>query len=217
MTGSATTGADVLSAVRGVSVDLGGRRVLDGVDLEVRAGEQLTLVGRSGSGKTTLMLLLAGLLPPSAGQVDLRLDPREVMYVPQGPSLLPELSAQDNAALPLRLRGTPPAEALRRGREQLALLGLDDARRALPGELSGGMQQRVALARALATGPRLLLADEPTGALDTATAGRTMDVLRAAAERMGTAVVIATHDPAVAAGSTRLLRVDGGRTREAAA
>ena len=208
---------DLVGAVRGASVDLGGRRVLESVDVEVRAGEQVTLVGRSGSGKTTLLMLLAGLLAPTAGRVELRIGRDQVMYVPQGPSLLPELSAQDNAALPLRLRGTSPAEALRRAREQLALLGLRDAAEALPAELSGGMQQRVALARALAADPRLLLADEPTGALDTATAREAMGVLSAAAHRSGIAVVVATHDDDAGTAGARVLRVDGGRTVEVSA
>ncbi len=208
---------EALVALQGVGIDLGRRRVLDGVDLHVHAGEQLALVGRSGSGKTTLLLVLAGLLAPSAGTAEVRLAPGEVMYVPQAPSLLPELSAEDNAALPLRLRGVAPAEALLRAREQLVLLGLADALLALPGELSGGMQQRVALARALAAGPRLLLADEPTGALDSATARTTVLALRAASRAGGAALVIATHDPAVAAGSSRLLRLRAGHALEDAA
>ncbi|MBL7260208.1 ATP-binding cassette domain-containing protein [Paractinoplanes lichenicola] len=178
-------------------VAYGGRTVLDGFSAELGDGEHYALTGRSGSGKTSLLLVLAGLLEPTGGTVDRTLEPREVVYVPQAPSLVPELSALQNAALGLRLRGHAPAEAEDRAREQahaLGLAGIDDA---LPAELSGGMQQRVALARALAMAPRLILADEPTGALDRATAARTIDVLLRQAR--DSALVVATHDPDVAA------------------
>lgn len=181
-----------------IHVRFAGRAVLDGFSLELQQGEQCTLTGRSGSGKTTLLLVLAGLLTPTSGAVELLLAREQVVYVPQAPSLVPELTALQNASLGLRVRGVIPAEALERGRIQLRALGLADADEALPAELSGGMQQRVALARALAVEPQLLLADEPTGALDQATGNRVVDVLREHAARTGAAILVATHDLHVA-------------------
>jgi ABC-type lipoprotein export system ATPase subunit len=164
-------------------------------------------VGRSGSGKTTLLLILAGLLTPTSGAVELMVPPKDIAYVPQSPSLVAELTAAQNASLGLRVRGVPPGEADKRGRDQLRALGLHDADDALPAELSGGMQQRVALARALAIAPLLLLADEPTGALDHTTGIRAIDVLTEHAARTGAAVVVATHDPNVAGRFGRQLAI----------
>ncbi len=186
----------ILSA-RDVTVRFASRVVVDGFSLALAAGDQAALTGRSGSGKTTLLLVLAGLLTPSGGSVDLQLPPHEVVYVPQAPSLVPELTAVQNASLGLRVRGVPPQQAHDRGREHLRALGLD-ADHALPAQLSGGMQQRVALARALAIEPALLLVDEPTGALDQTTGTRVMEVLTAQATRTGAALVVATHDLDVA-------------------
>ncbi len=183
----------------GVSVAYGGRRVLRDVGLRLDPGEQCALQGRSGSGKTTLLLVLAGLLQPDSGTVDHGLEQGDVVYVPQAPSLLPELTAEQNATLGLRLRGVPPEQAVQRGRAALELVGLDgEAAQALPAQLSGGMQQRAALARALAIEPRLLLADEPTGALDQTTGERVMDVLQGQCRRTGATLVVATHDEQVA-------------------
>ena len=189
----------------GLTVAFAGRVVLDGFSLELAQGDLCALTGRSGSGKTTLLLVLAGLLAPAAGVVDLRLQRDEVVYVPQAPSLVPELTAVQNASLGLRVRGVAPGRAEERGRDQLRALGLDDADDALPSELSGGMQQRVALARALAVEPRLLLVDEPTGALDQSTGSRVVDVLCEQAARTAATVVVATHDRHVAACFPRAL------------
>jgi putative ABC transport system ATP-binding protein len=194
----------ILSAT-GLKVAYAGRVVLDGFSVDLAQGDQCALTGRSGSGKTTLLLVLAGLLTPMEGSVDLILEPSDVVYVPQAPSLVPELTAVQNASLGLRVRGVTPSDAEDRGRDQLRALGLDDADDALPSELSGGMQQRVALARALAVQPRLLLADEPTGALDHATGIRVIDVLKEHAARTGATVIVATHDEDVAARFTRQL------------
>lgn len=184
----------------GVSVAYGRRQVLQGVDLRLETGEQCALLGRSGSGKTTLLLVLAGLLHPGGGSVEHGLDAQQVVYVPQAPSLIPELTAAQNATLGLRLRGIAPEEAQQRGQDALTLLGLDQrAGDALPAQLSGGMQQRAALARALAIEPRLLLADEPTGALDQQTGALVMDALQAQCRRTGSTLVVATHDDQVAA------------------
>jgi putative ABC transport system ATP-binding protein len=197
----------ILSAA-GLTLRFGGRLVLDDYSVDIDQGDQCALTGRSGSGKTTLLLLLARLLAPTSGMVDLRLPSDQVIYVPQAPSLLPELTAVQNASIALRFRGADPDAAEDRARHQLRALGLDDADDALPGELSGGMQQRVALARALAVEPRLLLADEPTGALDQATGARVVDVLVEYAARTSATVVVATHDRAVAARFARQLVLD---------
>jgi putative ABC transport system ATP-binding protein len=191
-----------------LSISFAGRVILTDFNLQLAEGDQCALTGRSGSGKTTLLLLLAGLLHPTSGTVDLQLTPREVIYVPQAPSLVPELSALQNASLGLRIRGVDPAEAQDRGRDQLRALGLTDAGDALPAELSGGMQQRVALARALAISPRLLLADEPTGALDQNTGSRVIDVLKEHAARTDATIIVATHDVGVAGRFPRQLVID---------
>ncbi|MDT7548768.1 MAG: putative transport system ATP-binding protein [Actinomycetota bacterium] len=193
----------------------GSRPILSGLDLTIEEGEQLAVTGRSGSGKTTLLLALAGLLPVGNGRVTLRPPRRDVMYVPQAPSLVPELTALENASLGLRIRGTAPAEALAMAADQLAALGLADATDRLPAELSGGMQQRTALARALVTAPELLLVDEPTGALDRQTAQTVMRVLREACAAESTALVVATHDPEVAALFERRLVLHDGTLSEA--
>lgn len=194
----------ILSAAD-LRVAYAGRVILDGFSVDLAEGDQCALTGRSGSGKTTLLLVLAGLLTPTAGTIDVSLKPSESVYVPQAPSLVPELTAVQNASLGLRVRGVAPGAAEDRGRNQLRALGLDDADDALPSELSGGMQQRVALARALAVHPRLLLADEPTGALDHATGIRVIDILKAHAARTGATVIVATHDQDVAARFDRQL------------
>ena len=191
-----------------------GRVVLDGVTLALDQGDQCAVTGRSGSGKTTLLLILAGLLTPTSGSLDVRLRRDEVLYVPQAPSLVAELTAVQNASLGLRVRGVAPGVAEAGGRDPLRALGLDDADEALPAELSGGMQQRVALARALATGPRLLLADEPTGALDRVTGRRAVDAILEYAARTTATVVVATHDPEVAARFARQLAIAAHADKE---
>jgi ABC-type nitrate/sulfonate/bicarbonate transport system ATPase subunit len=197
----------MILSVTSIGVVFAGRVILDGFSMELHEGDRCALTGRSGSGKTTLLLVLAGLLKPAAGTVDVRVQRTDMVYVPQAPSLVPELTAAQNASLGLRIRGVAPDVAQQRGREQLRALGLDDAGDALPAELSGGMQQRVALARALAIAPRLLLADEPTGALDQATGSRTVDVLNEYATRSGATVMVATHDRQVAARFPRQLAI----------
>ncbi|MEO7746761.1 MAG: ATP-binding cassette domain-containing protein [Actinomycetota bacterium] len=193
----------------GIGVAYGGRPVLQDFALRLESGEQCALLGRSGSGKTTLLLVLAGLLHPGSGFVEHGLDRGDVVYVPQAPSLLPELTTAQNATLGLRLRGVPPAEADAKARTALDLVGLDDqAAQSLPAQLSGGMQQRAALARALVIEPRLLLADEPTGALDQDTGGRVMHVLQDQCRRTGTTLVVATHDEQVAARFGRQVVLD---------
>jgi putative ABC transport system ATP-binding protein len=197
----------ILSAT-GIRVVFRGRVVLDGLSLSLTDSDRCALTGRSGSGKTSLLLVLAGLLRPDAGTVDRRVPSANVVYVPQAPSLIPELTALQNAAIGLRIRGMAPGLASAHAREQLRTLGLGDVDDALPAELSGGMQQRVALARALAVAPRLLLADEPTGSLDQVTGAHTVDVLLEHAARTDAAVVVATHDPNVAARLDRTVTLE---------
>jgi ABC-type lipoprotein export system ATPase subunit len=174
-------------------------------DCEVAPGASIAVVGPSGSGKSTLLHLLAGLDEPTLGSVSwpalgdrAGLRPGPVAVVFQGPSLLPPLTVQENVALPLTLGGTPGAEARDRAREALGLLDLLDLADRLPEEISGGQSQRVAVARAVAGEPRLILADEPTGQLDRSSATAVVDVLLEAAAHTGAALVVATHDPAVA-------------------
>lgn len=172
----------------------------------VQVGARIALVGPSGSGKSTLLQLLGGLDAPDGGQIvwpalgsRAELRPAKVAYVFQTPSLLPALSVVENVALPLLLLNVDPARAHLTAGESLARLQLAHLADRLPEELSGGQAQRVAVARALVASPRLILADEPTGQLDHATAGQLLDALFAALVGTDTALLVATHDPAVAA------------------
>jgi putative ABC transport system ATP-binding protein len=176
-----------------------------GVSCEVNAGEGIAIVGPSGSGKSTLLHLMAGLDDPTTGAISWpalgdrsALRPRLVGVVFQGPSLLAPLDVEENVALPLVLGGTDPEPAADAARIALASLGLDDVAGSLPEELSGGQAQRAAVARVLAARPRLILADEPTGQLDHVTGARVMDALLATASETGAALVVSTHDAAVA-------------------
>ena len=190
---------------------------LEQASCQVSAGDRIALLGSSGSGKSTLLHLLGGLNLPSSGTVDWPalgpvqgLRPGKVAFVFQAQSLLAPLSALENAALPLLLLGTEPQRALAHANALLERLGLGNVMQQLPEELSGGQAQRVAVARALVTGPQLILADEPTGQLDSVNARRLMDVLIAECDRLGAALVVATHDPQVA---TRLSEARLGQTQ----
>ncbi|MBW0255039.1 ABC transporter ATP-binding protein [Cellulomonas sp. PS-H5] len=217
-----------LVRVRGVHRTYGSGRAavhaLRGVDLDVAPGELVALVGRSGSGKTTLLNVVGGLDRPdagtvhvdgtdvttldAAGQVRLRRD--VVAFVFQTFGLVPVLSAAENVAVPLRLRALPVADRERRVALLLRLVGLDGHAGLRPDELSGGQQQRVAIARALAGSPRLLIADEPTGQLDTETGLAVMALIRAVVEAEGMAAVVSTHDPVMIGLADRAVRlVDG--------
>lgn len=200
----------------------GSGTVLDGAGLTVEAGAELAVTGRSGSGKTTLLLVLAGLLVPDRGTVrwpGLAADPvvrrGQIGLVFQAPSLIPELTAAENVALPLRLRGADRAQAGAATEQALGVVAVRDAADALPAQLSGGMQQRVAAARALAGRPRLLLADEPTGALDRATAVTVLAALRDAVIGTGGALVVATHDEEMAGLLSGRAVLENGRLRSA--
>jgi ABC-type lipoprotein export system ATPase subunit len=177
-----------------------------GASCAVFAGEQIALTGPSGSGKSTLLHLLAGLDSPTAGTVEwpalggtpASQVPGTVGLVFQGPSLLPDLDIAENVALPLILAGQSDAEARRRALRVLADLDIDELAAKLPEEVSGGQAQRVAVARALVGGPRLILADEPTGQLDHVSAAAVINLLVSRAHVLGAALVVTTHDPLVA-------------------
>jgi putative ABC transport system ATP-binding protein len=187
-------------------------------------------MGPSGSGKSTLLHCAAGLTAPDTGRVvyagqdlaqmnDVRrsaLRRREFGFVFQFGQLVPELTSVQNVALPLRLDGVSRRTAERRAAGWMDRLGLADKARARPGELSGGQQQRVAVARALVTGPKVIFADEPTGALDSVSGERVMEMLTTAARETGAAVVLVTHDARVAAYADRGLVVRDGRSVERA-
>jgi putative ABC transport system ATP-binding protein len=184
-----------------------------GASLEVRAGDRLAIVGASGSGKSSLLHLLAGLEQPTSGSVTwpALAGPRDIGLVFQSDSLIPALDVVENAALPLVLAGVPETRAREAATAALALVDAAALAERLPEEISGGQAQRVAAARVLAQAPRLILADEPTGRLDHATGGRVLDALLTVAGRTGAALVVTTHDPAVAERLTTRLTMRDGR------
>ncbi|MGW2635406.1 ABC transporter ATP-binding protein [Streptomyces sp. NPDC001348] len=202
----------------------GGTPALRGASVELRAGEILAVTGASGSGKSTLLHCLAGIVRPDQGSVtydglglrelpekrlsELRRSDFGVVF--QFGQLIPELTAADNVALPLMLAGSSRAEARTRADEWLERFGVRGQQELRPGEMSGGQAQRVALARALVTGPRVVFADEPTGALDSLAGEQVMTALVHTARESGTAVLLITHDAQVAAYADREVRLSDG-------
>ena len=215
-------------SLRGVtkSIETGAHRVdiLRGIDLEIAPGEYVAVMGASGSGKSTLLGLLAGLDAPSAGSIALDgeeisglsedqladLRGRKIGFVFQSYQLIPTLTAEENVTLPAELAGDNAAEANQRARYLLDAVGLGDRRDHYPVQLSGGEQQRVALARAFMRKPPLLLADEPTGNLDSANGRQVLELLLSLNRQEGATLVLVTHDRELADHATRIITLKDG-------
>ena len=207
--------------LQGVGKRYGTRWVLRNLDLELRRGELLVLLGESGAGKSTLLNLIAGLEPADEGRIELdgkavqardddtsaALRRRALGFVFQAFHLIPHMSAARNVAIPLMLNGVAPGQALAAAGKMLAAVGLDDRADSLPAQLSGGEQQRVALARALVHAPALLLADEPAGNLDPASADVALRLLATQVREQGAALLMVTHSEHAAAIADRRLRL----------
>ncbi len=220
-----------LYALHDVRRSYGQINAVDGVDLEVRTGEFLVVAGPSGSGKTTLLQLLGALDRPTSGRVEFegkdlaRMGDGELAtlrrdtlgFIFQQFNLSPTLTAQQNVEAALAPRKFKSAERRRRAAALLERVGLEPRASHLPSQLSGGEQQRVAIARALANGPRVLLADEPTGNLDTATGEDIVALLTRLSADEGLSVVLITHDPSIADAAGRVVRMRDGRVLEAVA
>jgi putative ABC transport system ATP-binding protein len=204
-------------------------RAVDGVCLTLAEGELIALHGPSGSGKTTLLLLIAALLEPDRGEIRFRGEPlarmgerraceylrRDVGFIHQGAQLMPHVSALENAAVKLLLDGVGARAARRRAAPWLARLGMAERMRHTPEQLSGGERQRVSIARALAGEPSLILADEPTGSLDSRRSAQTVALLRELAHEHGTGVLLVTHDRDAAALADRAYELRDGRLARA--
>ncbi len=224
----APVAARAIIRVRGLARELRLGKVsvhaLRNVNMEIYAGEMVSIVGPSGSGKSTLLGLIGGLDSPSSGSVEIdgvdithmnedqltTIRNEKIGFIFQFFNLIPTLTALENVALPIQFAHRPRYQPNQRARELLDLLGLGDRMNHRPAELSGGEQQRVAIARALANNPPLLLADEPTGNLDTASGHVVLEALRNAQREAGTTVILVTHDPELAGITDRQLTlVDG--------
>ena len=202
-----------------------GVEVLRGVDVEIRRGEFVAIMGPSGSGKSTLLHLLGGIDVPTEGWVRLNGEDLSALgddgrtlirrrclgFIFQAFNLLPTLTAEENVALPLELDGIPSAQARGRAQALLDQVGMSHRRRHVPSQLSGGEQQRLAVARALVIEPVLLLADEPTGNLDSVSGRQVAALLRGLGDHLKQTIVLVTHDAALAACADRLVQLHDGR------
>jgi putative ABC transport system ATP-binding protein len=214
--------------LRGVSKQFDGKRkvtALDGIDLSIARGEMASIVGPSGSGKSTLLNLIGGLDRPSRGEIELdgealstlndddltRVRRDKIGFIFQFFNLLPTLSCLENVSLPLHLRGWPRKKVEERARELLDTVKLGARLDHLPDELSGGERQRVAIARALSVYPPILLADEPTGNLDTQTGAEILKLIHDLHDRLGATVLVVTHDKTVADSCPRTIQLRDGR------
>ncbi|MEU2246919.1 ABC transporter ATP-binding protein [Streptomyces sp. NPDC019224] len=221
---------DAILRATDVELVYGSQRAVCGVDFALGAGEVCAIMGSSGSGKSSLLHCLAGVVAPTRGDVSFdgvrlaSLDDNELStvrrerfgFVFQYGELLPELTVEENAALPLRLAGRRKAAAHEAAGEVLGRLGLAELRQRRTSQISGGQSQRVAVARALVHRPAVVFADEPTGALDSANADAVLEEFLGLARSQGTAVIMVTHDAAVAArADTRYTMADGALTRRA--
>ncbi|MBI4873274.1 MAG: ABC transporter ATP-binding protein [Acidobacteria bacterium] len=220
--------SDSILCLRGVtkSIDTGTHRVdiLRGIDLDIAPGEYVAVMGASGSGKSTLLGLLAGLDSPTGGSILLdgteisrlsedalaELRGRKIGFVFQSYQLIPTLTAEENVLLPAELAGDTSEAAAGRARGLLVAVGLGDRRDHYPVQLSGGEQQRVAIARAFVRQPPVLLADEPTGNLDSKTGHQVLELLLALNRQMGATLVLVTHDPELAGHATRIVTLRDG-------
>ncbi|MFJ3974849.1 ABC transporter ATP-binding protein [Streptomyces sp. NPDC090021] len=220
--------AGSLLAATGLRKAYGSTDALDGADFSIHPGEVVAVMGPSGSGKSTLLHCLAGIVPPDSGSIVYagreltsmndaersELRRTEFGFVFQFGQLVPELTCVENVALPLRLTGVKRKEAERTALHWMEQLQVEDLGVKRPGEISGGQGQRVAVARALVTGPRVIFADEPTGALDSLNGELVMQLLTEAARSANAAVVLVTHETRVAAYSDREIVVRDGRSRD---
>lgn len=202
--------------------------VLHGVDLKIQPAERVAIIGASGSGKTTLLQIMGGLDEPDEGEVYVNAEAmhgtsetqkgelrnRYIGFVYQFHHLLPEFSAEENVAMPLMIRRQPRAAAVDEARELLERVGLGGRLTHKPGELSGGERQRAAVARALITKPQLVLADEPTGNLDSGNGGHVLNLMLELNRELRTGLVVVTHDHSIASRMDRILLLEDGRLRE---
>lgn len=198
-------------------------RALDGVDLDIEKGEFVAIIGASGSGKSTLLNMIGGLDIPTSGQVSInekeisRMKPdeltvfrrRNIGFIFQNYNLVPVLNVLENITLPLELDGKRPDQEFLQ--EIISLLGLQEKKDKMPSQLSGGQQQRVAIARALAGKPSLILADEPTGNLDSETSAEVLELLKMTSEKFGQTIVMITHNPEIAQQADRTIRIGDGK------
>ena len=215
----------------GVSKQFDGKRkviALDNIDLRIERGELVSLVGPSGSGKSTLLNLIGGLDRPTAGEIHIdgaalaqlgddeltRLRRDKIGFIFQFFNLLPSLTCEENVALPLHLRGWPRKKARQRAAELLELAGLGPRAEHLPDELSGGERQRAAIARALVVYPPILLADEPTGNLDSHTGAEILALIHDLHQRLGATILIVTHDRTVSESCLRRIALRDGRIEQ---